>query len=170
MTTYQLANHSHVIKDGSIRVSLFLPMGMPNPELDLYQTWLSQGNIPIPADISFVIEDRAQIILKIKAERDLRKDGGTFTGGKWFHSDRDSRIQQLGLVMMGAALPAVQWKTMDGSYVTMNQTLAAAIFQATVTLDMALFSTAEVHIGAVSASLLPRDYDFTVGWPAHYVG
>ena len=105
---------------------------------------------------------------QIKAERDRRKEGGTLVSGKWFHSDRDSRIQQIGLVLMGASVPAVQWKTMDGSFVAMSQTLAGGIFAATAALDMALFAAAETHNAAMQASGTPDSYDFSAGWPAHY--
>ena len=105
---------------------------------------------------------------KIKIERDSRKNGGTFVSNKWFHSDSDSRIQQLGLVLMGANVPAVQWKTMDGSFITMSQALAGGIFQATATLDMQLFEVAENHRTAMEASERPDLYDFSAGWPARY--
>lgn len=81
----------------------------------------------------------------IKAERDRRiQTGGYLAAGKWFHSDTFSRTQQMGLVMMGAGIPAnLQWKTMDGSFVTMTQTLAAQIFAAAAASDAALFARAE---------------------------
>lgn len=105
---------------------------------------------------------------QIKAERDNRKSGGTFVSNKWFHSDSDSRIQQLGLVLMGANVPVVQWKTMDGTLITMTQALAGGIFQATATLDMQLFEVAEGHRLAMEASERPDLYDFSAGWPARY--
>lgn len=113
---------------------------------------------------------RSNKIEQIKAERDRRKEGGTLVANKWFHSDRDSRIQQLGLVIMGAAIPQVQWKTMDGSFITMTQAIAGAIFQATATLDMNLYAVAEGHITAINASNDPTNYDFSTGWPDYYLG
>ena len=104
----------------------------------------------------------------IKAERDRRKAGGVLVSGKWFHSDVDSRIQQLGLVMMGASVPSVQWKTMDGSFVTMSQAIANGIFQAAAALDMSLFAVAEAHRLAMEASADPGGYDFSANWPTHY--
>jgi len=104
----------------------------------------------------------------IKASRDQRKSGGVLVNGKWFHTDTDSRIQQLGLVMMGAAVPAVSWKTMDGTFTTMSQSLAGQIFQAVAGLDMALFSAAETHRAEMEASAHPDQYDFSTGWPAHF--
>ncbi len=106
----------------------------------------------------------------IKAERDRRKAGGYTVGGKWYHSDEGSRIQQLGLVLMGANIPAgLQWKTMDGSFVTMTQTLAGQIFSAAAVSDQAIFTRAELHKVAMEASVAPDAYDFSGGWPIVYV-
>lgn len=105
---------------------------------------------------------------EIKASRDRRKNGGVLVNGKWFHTDTDSRIQQLGLVLMGASVPAVQWKTMDGTFTAMSQALAGQIFQAVAALDMALFAAAEMHRSAMEASATPSTYDFSTGWPDHF--
>lgn len=103
---------------------------------------------------------------KIKIMRDQRKTSGTQVGTLWFHSDADSRTQQLGLVMFGANLPAnLQWKTMSGQFVTMTPTLAQQIFGATAQSDQAIFAKAEQHKAAMEASLDPETYDFTTGWP-----
>lgn len=104
---------------------------------------------------------------RIKADRDRRKIAGTPVGEHAFHSDPDSRIQQIGLVMMGAALPAgIQWKTIGGAFVEMTPQLAGQIFQATASRDVALFAAAEAHIAAAAASDDPLAYDSTAGWPA----
>jgi len=89
----------------------------------------------------------------IKAERDKRiQTGGYLAAGKWFHSDTFSRTQQMGLVMMGADIPAgLQWKTMDGSFVTMTQTLAGQVFAAAAASDAAMFSHAEQIKAAMEA-------------------
>jgi hypothetical protein len=103
----------------------------------------------------------------IKIERDRRTDqGGYKVGTKWFHSDHKSRSQQLGLVLLGASIPAnLQWKTMDGSFVTMTQTLAQQILAAGAASDQAIFSAAETHKAAMEASDDPASYDFSTGWP-----
>lgn len=121
---------------------------------------------------AITVDKASKIAVKseaIKAERDQRKSGGVLVSGKWFHTDSDSRIQQLGLVMMGANVPAVQWKTMDGSFTPMSQTLASAVFQAVAGLDMGLFAQAETHANAMKASAAPETYDVTTGWPASFV-
>lgn len=105
----------------------------------------------------------------IKTERDRRKAGGVKVGAKWFHSDDGSRIQQMGLVMMGASIPAnLQWKTMDGSFITMTQALASQVFQAVAASDQAIFTAAETHRVAMEASADPASYDYSGGWPKIY--
>lgn len=103
----------------------------------------------------------------IKAERDRRTDqGGYKVGTKWFHSDQKSRSQQLGLVLLGTNIPAnLQWKTMDGSFVTMTQTLAQQVLAAAAASDQAIFAAAEAHRQAMEASADPAAYDFSTGWP-----
>lgn len=103
----------------------------------------------------------------IKAFRDSRKEKGVSVAGKWFHSDNSSRIQQLGLVMMGANIPAgLLWKTMDGTFVTMTQQLAGQIFQATAASDIAIHAVAEQHKANLFASQAPEAYDWKTGWPS----
>lgn len=109
----------------------------------------------------------------IKAERDRRKAGGVKvkvgTTNKWFHSDDASRIQQMALVMMGASIPAgLQWKTMDGTFVAMDQTIASNVFAAVAASDQAIFAVAEGHKTAMEASADPSTYDFPTGWPKIY--
>lgn len=111
----------------------------------------------------------------IKSIRDRKvQQGGykvTVNGtAKWFHSDTFSRTQQMGLVMFGAACPSVPWKTMDGSYVIMSQTLAGQIFTAAATQDQLLFSKAEALKVLVDASSTPDTVDIVTGWPETYMG
>lgn len=107
----------------------------------------------------------------IRAKRDTIKAGGVKVGGSWFNTDDSSRVQQIGLVMMGASIPAgLQWKTMDGSFVTMTQALASQIFQAVAGHDMQAFSAAETHRLAMEASDDPSAYDFSEGWPESFSG
>lgn len=109
---------------------------------------------------------------EIKAHRDmLTSEGGYLAAGKWFHSDQTSRSQQLGLVLLGSNIPAgLQWKTMDGTFVTMTQTLAGQILAAAAASDTAIFAAAEVHRAAMEASQDPAAYDFSAGWPTTFLG
>ena len=110
---------------------------------------------------------RASVTEAIKAERDRRRVAGCPVGAYVFHSDDTSRIQQIGLVMLGANIPAgLQWKTVGGAMAPMTPTLAQQIFAAQAARDTALFATAESHIAAVNASGDPLAYDYSGGWPA----
>lgn len=113
---------------------------------------------------------------QIKAYREVLSDAGGYkvvVAGvdKWFHSDAKSKTQQIGLVLAGAGIPAgLQWKTMDGSFVTMTQALAGQIFQAAMAQDAAIFQAAEVHRVAMEAAADPDAYDFAAGWPVVHGG
>ncbi len=109
---------------------------------------------------------RQQVWEQIKARRDSRKEGGVKVSGKWFHTDAASRVQHLGLRMLGNSIPpGLMWKTMDGSFVEMTPALSAGIFLAVLTQDTQIFAVAEQHRAAVYASEDPFSYDFTLGWP-----
>lgn len=103
---------------------------------------------------------------QIKAERDRRKVAGCPVGAHIFHSDDSSRIQQLGLVMMGASLPpGIMWKTADNGFVEMTPTLAGQIFAAQATRDTTLFAVAQQHIANAAQAADPLAYDYSTGWP-----
>lgn len=122
-----------------------------------------------PAPVDTLTPARAAVWERIKAIRDRKtQSGGYTTGGKWYHSDTFSRTQQMGLVMMGASVPPVPWKTMDGTFATMTQTLASQIFAAAAAQDQAMFAHAETLRAAVYASTTPEEIDITAGWPATY--
>lgn len=107
----------------------------------------------------------------IKQERDKRiQSGGYQAAGKWFHSDTFSRTQQMGLVMMGESIPGgLQWKTMDGSFVTMTQTLAGQVFAAAAASDAAIFARAEQIRAAMDAD--PAAFDLAAhAWPPVFGG
>ena len=104
----------------------------------------------------------------IMAERDRRKALGVKVGDHWYHSDADSRIQQISLFVMGASVPPIPWKTLTTTppvFVTMTQTIAAGIFQNTAASDAAIFAAAEAHRMAMEASENPEGYDCSTGWP-----
>lgn len=148
----------------------------------LMAEWMAAGNPkaqrwtpvppPTPEQIALALaNERESVWSQIKAHRDAVKTQGVQVGGNWFHSDDSSRIQQLGLVMLGANLPAgVLWKTMSGSFVTMTPTLAGQIFQATAARDMAVFAVAEQHRAGLYAAPDPSGYNWQIGWPASYPG
>lgn len=113
---------------------------------------------------------RASKVTAIKAERDRRKFNGVLVSTKWIHTDTYSRTQWMGMVMMGASVPAIEWTTMDNTSITTSQALAGAVFQATATLDSTLFAFAKSLIDTVNASGDPTSVDITTGWPATFEG
>lgn len=130
--------------------------------------WADRPYVPPPV-VDALAAVRAAMWEQIKAIRDRKtQTGGYTTGGKWFHSDTFSRTQQIGLVLMGAGVPAVQWKTMDGTFITMTQTLADQIFAAAAAQDQAMFVHAEALHASVYASETPTEIDINAGWPATY--
>ncbi len=102
------------------------------------------------------------------------RDGRTYNGGykvrdKWFHSDTQSRAQQQALALSGNNIPAgLQWKTMDGSFVTMTPTLAQQILAAQTASDCAIFTVSEAHVAAMKLTEHPEEYNFSTGWPEVY--
>lgn len=155
---------------------------IPSDLIDIPQEDFDAAMARSPGDALDVVNGRVVVVPKpaptaaavkagkweaIKAERDRRiQQGGYKVGAKWYHSDTFSRTQQMGLVMLGANIPAnTQWKTMDGSFVAMTQSLAGQIFAVASQNDMAIFAAAEVHKSAMEASSDPASYDFSTGWP-----
>jgi len=139
---------------------------------DMAEACIGHDETGKPVKIERSPPSTADIWLKIKAERDRRSEqGGYKVGANWFHSDQKSRSQQLGLVLLGANIPTgLQWKTMDGSFVTMTETLAQQILAAGAASDQAIFGAAETHKAAMEASADPASYDFSAGWPATFAG
>lgn len=140
---------------------------------------ISQGFVEVIPDPLTPEELAAQHIAQqgmaweiIKGERIRRTANGGYhiaSVDKWFHSDTDSKTQQLGLVIMGAGLPAgIMWKTMDGSFVEMTQALAGEIFTAAVTQETLTFGVAENHREQMLLSADPLSYDYSAGWPLIY--
>lgn len=108
---------------------------------------------------------------KIKEKRTTLMHGGVKVGNYWFHSDPDSRVQQLGLVAMGTNIPqGLKWKTMSGDFVDMDATLASTILLATGANDNAIFTKAEEHKAAMLLESNPELYDFSIGWPETFTG
>lgn len=140
------ASFAHLLPEGSVEITDAEAAALQKPTID---------------------QAKAAKWESIKSERDRRTENGGYKAGtKWFHSDQKSRSQQLGLVLLGANIPAnLQWKTMDGSFVTMTQQLAGQVLAAAAAGDQAIFAAAEAHRQAMEASADPAAYDFSTGWP-----
>lgn len=138
-----------------------------------YEQLVWEAGDPIPPkatlDVKCLELAQARAWLNIQAERDRRKSGGIKVGANWFHSDDPSRIQQLGLVMMGANLPAgIMWKTLGGSFVLMTPLLAQQIFMISASSDQAIFTKAEYHKAMMLQAPIPSQYNYLTGWPLTY--
>lgn len=131
------------------------------------EEWLDDDHPDLMPQISAVKAKKREAI---NVERDRRMgNGGYKIGGKWFHSDQKSRSQQLDLVLLGDNISnGLQWKTMDGSFVTMTKELAQQIHVAKAASDQAIFSVAEIHKAALESSAEPESYNFSSGWPEQY--
>ena len=149
------------------------------PELTVLDTWEQRWEVveiyqnqqdKDDAIAASLIPIRAARNAAIRAERDRRKFNGVFVSGKWIHTDTYSRTQWMGMVMMGASVPSIEWTTMDNTSITTSQALAGAVFQATATLDSTLFAFAKSLIDTVNASSDPTSVDITTGWPATFEG
>lgn len=136
------------------------------------------------ATFPLLADRQSSVWEKIKAERSARLSGGSKVSDKWFHTDRDSRLQHLGLkdsardlLAAGAAMSdtitingqQVAWKTMDGTFAPITVQLAFDIVEADKMLDAALFIAAETHRAQMMAADDPDTYDYTTGWPERFV-
>ena len=132
------------------------------------QQWIVT-NLPMEQAEANLLAAESQVWDRIKQERDRRKSLGVKVGQHWYHSDADSRIQQISLFVMGASVPPIPWKTLTTTpppvFVTMTPAIAAGIFQNTAASDAAIFAAAEAHRVAMEASDSPESYDFSGGWP-----
>lgn len=98
----------------------------------------------------------------IRAERDRRIVAGVKVGDHWYHSDTQMQIQVLGMVIMGANLPAGSvLKTLDDGPQPATPQLAQALFQAIAQQMAALHAVADAAIAAST----PLD---AIPWPPTY--
>ena len=108
---------------------------------------------------------------KIQEERERRKFDGVYVEGYWFHNDNSSRIQWLGLVLLGQNMPPnIPWKTMNKVFKTMTPELATNVFVSIALTDLAIFAAAEAHKAAMESSDDPSSYEYMTPstWPTVY--
>lgn len=164
---YKLTSGATIL--GPVEGRSFLP-ALDNCDYQAYLAWLAEGNTPEPADMPTPDQTKAAQWDAIKADRDKRtQTGGYYVAPHWYHSDTFSRTQQIGLVMLGANIPAgTLWKTLDNGLIAMTPALAGQIFGAAAVSDIAIFAAAEAHKATMLASADSAAYDFSGGWPAMY--
>lgn len=109
-------------------------------------------------------------ITAIKAHRDLMTSDYIVIEGNHFHSDANSRIQQMSLTKMGQAkqIPAnLMWQTKNNGLIPLTNEIAAQFEMVTMDHDMRLFANAQRHIATVEAITdikALQDYDYSAGW------
>jgi hypothetical protein len=144
---------------------------------DTYESLVQDPNSPVAIPTQAVLDadildlTRLKVWAAVKEKRDELQAGGVYVGGYWFNSDPNSRIQQVSLRLLGAALPSgIMWKTLSNTFVEMTQQLAEDIFTASVQWDMQIFAVAENYRHQILASSDPTSIDISTGWPAGFGG
>ncbi|EAA7606857.1 DUF4376 domain-containing protein [Salmonella enterica] len=109
-------------------------------------------------------------IQQIKTQRDTVTADYIVIDGNHFHSDANSRIQQMSLTRMGQAkqVPAeLMWQTKNNGLIELTNDIAAQFESVTMDHDMRLFANAQRHIAEVEALediQAVIDYDYSSGW------
>ncbi|EFK3044347.1 DUF4376 domain-containing protein [Escherichia coli] len=109
-------------------------------------------------------------ITAIKAYRDAVTADHIIINDHHFHSDANSRIQQLSLTKMGMAkqIPTgLMWQTKNHGLIELTNEIAARFETETMAHDMRLFAAAQQHIAAIEALTEVQavmDYDYSSGW------
>ena len=175
-------NTGNIYKENELGLTLVSPVQDSNDiNFIEYNAWANLGNDPIP----FIDEDLIRKINQqnmwelIKSERDRLKFSGVKVGEHWFHSDPDSRNQQLGLFTAAIAgqLPqnAIMWKTLtvggglyDNIEVPMNTELAINIFVTTMMHDATFHGASGYHREQLLLAEDPTAYNYKVNWPESF--
>ena len=107
---------------------------------------------------------------QIKTKRDDATTDYIIIDGNHFHSDANSRIQQMSLTRMGQAKQVpegLMWQTKNNGLIALTNDIAAQFETVTMEHDMRLFANAQHHILAVEALediQAVQEYDYSTGW------
>lgn len=104
----------------------------------------------------------------IKRARDEYMNGGVFVAGNWFHSDNNSRVKYMGLKSTVPFPENLQWKTMNGTYVTMTVALVQLVLNSISKNDAIVFEVAEKHKMDMQEASDPSAYDYSSEWPSTF--
>ncbi|WP_194207257.1 DUF4376 domain-containing protein [Superficieibacter sp. 1612_C1] len=117
-----------------------------------------------------LVEIKKSKIQQIKTHRNEVTADYIIIDGNHFHSDANSRIQQLSLTRMGQAkqIPeGLMWQTKNNGLIALTNDIAAQFESVTMDHDMRLFANAQQHIAAVEALediQAVMEYDYSTGW------
>lgn len=153
MTLFNRIDGNGVVLEEGIRLTPLTPSLEPGHQF-----------VPYAYPLDRVKEDMIQ---KVKDIRDNKLvHGGFKVNDKWFHSDTFSRSQQLGLTIVGQGLPNnIQWKTMDGTKITLTPPIVQQLFSSAMVQDNSIFGYAEYLVAQIQAASVPEVIDITAGWP-----
>lgn len=138
-----------------------------------------KGDISVDANGAYINTDdrpideiRAEKWKQIKAHRDnLYNNGGYKVGNDWFYSSDTAKLTQIGLLLMGSAIPTgTTIPLMDGRRSMATNTLAKQIFSAAAAQNEAISLASRTHKAALDSCEDPASYDFSDGWPETFGG
>lgn len=113
---------------------------------------------------------KVAVVQGIKNRRDEVTANYIIIDGNHFHSDANSRIQQMSLTRMGQAKQVpegLMWQTKNNGLIALTNDIAAQFEAVTMEHDMRLFANAQRHIAAVDALediQAVQEYDYSTGW------
>ncbi|EEZ6654332.1 DUF4376 domain-containing protein [Escherichia coli] len=140
------------------------------PPGEFYRLTGDKWTYNVDAFAAALAQAKAQVQQDIKAYRDAVTADYIVIEGHHFHSDANSRIQQMTLARMGAAgavPPGLMWQTKNHGLIELTNEIAAQFEAVTIAHDMRLFATAQAHINAVAMLGTIEDvnkYDWSQGW------
>jgi len=109
--------------------------------------------------------------VKVKRD-DLWVRGGFEVNGKWYASDAQSKTQYLFYTSLGSSIPAnTQWKTKDGSFVTLTQSLLSDMIGASIAQETAIFDKAQELLEEIDSATTVdslAELNWEDNWPNVY--
>ncbi|MFQ1016090.1 DUF4376 domain-containing protein [Avibacterium paragallinarum] len=158
----------HAIPEGSVEISEETYRTLLEGQSEGKQIISDERGYPKAA---WLAAQQAEVWKKIKEERYRRTHSGVYVESvnKWFHTDEASR-QQYTFMRTLPSFPETQWKTMDNSFVLMNEALLDQLALTLMQQEQANFDNAEKHRLAMLAVDNPLDYDYSTGWQEIYHG
>jgi hypothetical protein len=151
------------ISDGA-----YIPNDPSNSDWKAYQVWLSKGNTPAPEfSAEYIAEQRRKAI----ADRRFKAEvAGIVVGGISVYSDRTTQNKLTATAFRASRDPnyTVDWKTLDGSFVTLTADLILYIADAVGDYVQACY-TREGILGYMLTNGTYTDSMLEEGWPAREV-
>lgn len=90
------------------------------------------------------------------------------SAGKWFHNTDEARQQYTFMRTLPQLPPDLQWKTMDGGFVSLARPLLDELSLKLLADEQQDFANAERHRVLMEQSDDPEHYDYSGGWTENY--